>query len=185
MKALDIIVDSLPTDVYEKIEPQIVKEHEKKVVLPLISSDLFFESFHRNIESNAIEQEIKALKKVSKSFFWQNDFDKILKENDFESLVVTDNSKKIIWVNNGFTKMTGYSKKYVIDKTPDFLQGKNTSLNSRKIIRTNLNSGKPFKATVLNYKKDMSTYKCELHIFPLFNIDQEITHYLALEKQVA
>ena len=48
--------------------------------------------------------------------------------NDYDSILITELTlekpgPKIVYVNNGFTKMTGYSKEDAIGKTPRMLQG--------------------------------------------------------------
>ena len=117
---------------------------------------------------------------MSKKYNWTNDFDTIFNNNTFEALVVTDVSRKILWVNSGFTKMTGYSKTFAINKTPSFLQGRKTSDATRNRIRQKLQKNNPFKEIIVNHKKDKSTYKCEVSIFPLKS--DKTTHFLALEK---
>jgi hypothetical protein len=78
--------------------------------------------------------------------------------------------------------MTGYTKKEAINRTPRFLQGENTSLKAKKNIKQQLKSNTPFKEVIINHKKDNSSYKCEVKIYPLYN--KETTHYIAFEKQV-
>ncbi len=178
MIGLDIFMNSLSSDEYSKTKQHL--NNIKNDRLPLVSSDFFFQYLNTLPKEDAIK-----LLNLSDYYNWQNNINSILKENIFESIVVTDVSKKIIWVNDGFSKMTGYSKKFAINKTPAFLQGKDTLQTTKKTIRKRLNNKEPFKEIILNYKKDNSSYKCELHIFPLYNNKNEVTHYLALEKQVA
>jgi PAS domain S-box-containing protein len=53
---------------------------------------------------------------------------KMLAENSFDSILVTDASKsgRIIYANRAFTKLTGHSPADVIGKTPRILQGRGT-----------------------------------------------------------
>jgi PAS domain S-box-containing protein len=113
---------------------------------------------------------------------WKNEIDAIFNDTDFEALIITDADQKILWVNDGFSEMTGYSKKYALNKKPYFLQGANTSAKSRKRIRTKLKSLQPFTEIITNYQKDNTPYECEVKIIPMFN--EGITHYLAIEKKV-
>jgi len=112
-----------------------------------------------------------------------NDINKAFEINDYEALIITDSNQNIIWVNNGFTQMTGYSKTFALNKTPRFLQGDKTSIYAKKRIRQNISKNKPFREVIVNHKKDGSTYKCEVKILPLFN-KNETTHYMAFEKRV-
>ena len=109
--------------------------------------------------------------------------DKIIHKNDYEAIIATDLNRKIIWVYNGFSEMTGYSKRLALDKTPTFLQGEKTSSKTKERIRQKLKLNKPFKEVIINYKKDKTPYRCEVQIIPLYK--DGTTHFMALEKQVS
>lgn len=183
MMCLDIFVNSLSTKDYNTIKPNL--NQLNNTTINIASTDIYLPYFNSLSNTPNTFKDIDVLNKLGENFEWQNNINAILNDNIFESLVITDTTKKIVWVNDGFSKMTGYSKKYALNKKPIFLQGKNTLESSKNNIREKLNSEKPFKEIVLNYKKDKSTYKCELYIFPLYNKKNKVTHYLALEKKVA
>ncbi|TYP97537.1 PAS domain S-box-containing protein [Tenacibaculum adriaticum] len=156
---------------------------DKRVIMPLLSWDIFSQfSLNKNDIYNLQDQEIKQLLYFSHKYKWDQNIQSILTKNSYEALVLTNNAKEIIWVNEGFTKMTGYSKEYVKHKTPSFLQGKDTSENKKTIIRKKINNNTPFKEVILNYKKDGTPYQCEIYIIPLKK--ENTTHYLALEKAI-
>ncbi len=157
---------------------------ENKLVMPLISWDIFSQFslntiVNRNTKNNDINQllyfsnKLNLNKKMASS---------ILSHNRYEALVLTNKSREILWVNEGFTEMTGYSKDFAIKKTPVFLQGEATTEKKRLNIRKKLNEETSFKEVIINYKKDGTPYHCEIQIFPLVN--NETTYYLALETAV-
>lgn len=180
MNTLDIYLSSLSNEEYTEIEPQILERKYKP--MPLLSWDVFTENYHKTIANASKNTEINKVLALAKEYNWQNDLLSTFKNNDFEALIITDKNQKIIWVNNGFTEMTGYSKKYAINKTPRFLQGPETSISTKNRIRTKIKLDKPFTDIITNHRKDSSTYKCEVKIFPLYN--DETTHFIAFEKQV-
>jgi PAS domain S-box-containing protein len=151
-------------------------------VMPLLSWDIFINCFHRNLKLAEKETEIRKINDLAKKFNWKNDINEIIHKNSYEAIVITDNTQKIIWVNNGFTDMTGYSKKFAVNKKPSFLQGEETSKKTKAKIRKKIEAHKPFKQVIVNYKKDKTPYRCEVKIIPLFGIDT--THYIALEREV-
>ena len=102
----------------------------------------------------------------------------------YDALVVTDAQLTIKWVNPGFSDMTGYAKSYAIGKTPHFLQGEKTTDVSRKAIRKGLNNKVTFNQSVINYKKNGEEYLCEIKIIPLFDNQNQVTNYLAVEKEI-
>ena len=42
-----------------------------------------------------------------------------------------------------------------------------------------------FTETVVNYRKNGETYLCQIKVVPLYNEVNELTHYLAFEKELA
>lgn len=183
MKCLDVFLNSLSSEKYESLKPDLKDTNSS--VRDLLSADLYFQYLDKLLKKADVNNDIYALDNLAQKYHWENNIADILKENYFETLVVTDISKKILWVNDGFSKMTGYSKKFALNKKPSFLQGRNTLEKTRNTIRKRLDHQKPFKEIIVNYKKDNSSYKCELYIFPLYDTNKKVTHYLALEKQVA
>jgi PAS domain S-box-containing protein len=56
-------------------------------------------------------------------------------ENTHNAIIVTSEEGKIVWVDNGFTRITEYQQEEVIGKKPgDFLQGVNSDKNTIKKI---------------------------------------------------
>ena len=178
MRSLDIYLSSLTIEEYEKIKHKIRPQKP----MPLLSWDIFMNSYHRIMAEAINRAELEKVLSFAKKFNWQNDLKLAFSENDYEALIITDKNQKIIWVNDGFTSMTGYSKSFALNKTPRFLQGEKTSLKTKTGIKSKIGLNKPFKGVIINHRKDNSTYKCEVKIVPLYN--KETTHFIAFEKQV-
>ena len=180
MSCLDLYLSQLNQEEYEGIQHKIGTPRSKP--MPLLSWGMFQDNFHQNTLEAKNRADIEQVLLLAKKFNWKNDLRQAFSKNDFEALIITDKDQNIIWVNEGFTTMTGYSKAFALHKTPRFLQGKNTSETSRNRIRKKIAQDEPFKEVIINHRKDKSTYKCEVKIFPLFS--EETTHYIAFEKQV-
>ncbi|QLE00262.1 PAS domain-containing protein [Galbibacter sp. BG1] len=161
---------------------QFAFSEEKNSSMPLLSWDFFSLINSERLENLKLSKDIETVKAIAKKHRWENDINTIFKENDFEALVITDIDQKIVWVNDGFSKMTGYPKRFAMNKNPKFLQGKQTSEASKNEIKRNLKRSQPFRKVITNYKKDGTEYKCELKVFPLYT--DKTTHFIALEKQV-
>nr|WP_321233093.1 PAS domain-containing protein [uncultured Psychroserpens sp.] len=180
MMALDIYLSSLSETEYDKISHHIRNESAR---LPLLSWDIYSENYMGKLKTAKREQDLLKVKQMANQLDWQNDMNDIFDQQRFEAIVITDINQNIIWINDGFTTMTGYSKKEVLHKTPRFLQGPKTSDETKQNISVKLKNDKPFTEVITNYKKDGNSYKCEVKIFPLFN--KETTHFIALERQVS
>jgi len=180
MNALDIYLSNITVEEYEELKPQIGSS--KVLITPLSSWDVFSESLHKRVLNTRKKTEQKKVQDFACKFNWHNNIDLLFAENNYEALIITDKSQNILWVNDGFISMTGYSKDFAINKTPRFLQGEKTSARVKNRIKKKIALEKPFKEVIINHRKDNSTYKCEVKIYPLYN--EDTTHYIAFEKQV-
>jgi len=180
MKSLDFYLSSLSDKEYKEVAPQI-KPLESNI-MPLISWDIFNQNYFDTLKTAKTEGDIKMIKSFAKKAKWQNKIDDLFTSKNFEALIITDLEQKILWVNDGFTDMTGYSKKFAINKTPNFLQGINTLPETKKRISNRLKDLKPFTEIITNYKKDNTSYKCEVKIIPMYS--ENVTHFLAIERQI-
>ncbi len=91
---------------------------------------------------------------------------------------------RIVYVNQGFTRMTGYTAEEVIGKTPRFLQGPKTDRAQADIIRDTLARWEPVRAELINYRKDGSEFWVELNIVPVVDDNGNYTHWMAIERDI-
>lgn len=82
-------------------------------------------------------------------------------------LLVTDAQRRILYVNETFTRETGYSLAEARGRTCRFLQGPATDPADILAMRTALDRGEPFSRVVLNYRKDGSPLHYRLRVRPL------------------
>jgi transcriptional regulator with PAS, ATPase and Fis domain len=180
MMCLDLFIASQEEKEYEAIKELITPL--KSIQAPIIGFDFYIDYFATEMDKLNREKDISIIKDFANKFQWSNNLDEIFKDETFETIVLTNKKQEILWVNEGFKKMTGFSKSFALKKTPAFLQGANTCKETSERIRENIRINRPFKEIVLNYKQDKTPYKCEIKVFPLFYKDT--THYIALEKAI-
>lgn len=100
-------------------------------------------------------------------------------------VVVTDIEGKITWVNDAFTKLTGYTLDEVIAKTPgSFLQGPETDEETKAAMRNAVKERKSFTGEVYNYSKDGKGYWLSISITPMENEEGEIEGFIAIELDI-
>lgn len=91
---------------------------------------------------------------------------------------------RIIYVNDAFSKMSGYSREEVIGLTPRILQGPNTDRNELARLRQALEKGQPCTIEVINYKKNGEEFWINMSIVPIVNEKEVITHFISVERDV-
>jgi PAS domain S-box-containing protein len=89
---------------------------------------------------------------------------------------------RIVFVNQAFTKTTGYSMEEITGKTPRILQGAETDRLVLNQLRHALSQGKPFQGEIINYHKDGTEYKVQMYCSPLRNDHGEITHFMSIQR---
>ena len=91
---------------------------------------------------------------------------------------------KIIYVNEAFTKMTGYSAEEVIGKTPRILQGPNSDKKELAKLSKALKNWEQCEITTINYKKNGDEFWINFTVNPVANEKGWYTHWVAIERDV-
>jgi len=110
-------------------------------------------------------------------------------QSDYDSILVTKleldkPGPEIVYVNEGFTKMTGYSRDEALGKTPRILQGPKTDRAVLDKLRQRLSEGQSFFGHTVNYRKDGSEFINQWDIHPLTNEQGEITHWVSYQHDI-
>lgn len=90
----------------------------------------------------------------------------------------------IIYVNNAFTRMTGYSSDEILEKTPRILQGPKTDKQELKRLRNALQNAEPCEVTTINYKKSGEEFWINFSVSPVKDAYGQNTHFIAIEKDI-
>jgi PAS domain S-box-containing protein len=104
--------------------------------------------------------------------------------NDGMTLVLTDLSMTILWTSRNFLTLTGYKPTEVLGQTPRLLQGKETNSPLMQKAGERLRKAKPVAMTIRNHRKNGESYLCQITIDPLRNSQGDLTHYLAVEREI-
>ncbi|MEY8875084.1 MAG: EAL domain-containing protein [Leptothrix sp. (in: b-proteobacteria)] len=101
------------------------------------------------------------------------------------AVIITDPRGRIEWVNDAFTRITGYSFDEVIGRNPGrLLQGPHTDCNTVAFMSDHLRRGEGFKTEVLNYGKSGRQYLLELDVQPVHDETGQISNFIAIERDV-
>ena len=105
-------------------------------------------------------------------------------ENSGVSIIITDTSGIIQYVNPGFTKITGYTSEEAIGQNPRLLKsGKQTREFYRDLWDTIL-SGRKWEGEIVNKKKNGELYWEKSIISPIFEDDGNISFFVAIKEDI-
>lgn len=91
---------------------------------------------------------------------------------------------RIIYVNETFCKLFGYSAKEAIGKSPRMLQGDDTAADTIKEISRTVHHGTSIRRRILNYRKNGQPVWVDANIVPLPSSNGEIRRFAAIERDV-
>lgn len=120
---------------------------------------------------------------MNKKVFSITDKAKLVDESP-NSIVVTDLNGVIIFVNNHFQELSGYTPSEVIGKTPRLLQSGNTPPETYKEMWSTITSGGRWLGEFQNRKKDGTLYWELATIFCRRNKHGEICGYIAIKNNI-
>ncbi|MBE9461370.1 PAS domain S-box protein [Dyadobacter sp. UP-52] len=92
---------------------------------------------------------------------------------------------RIIYLNDAFTKMTGYSSEEVLGKSPRFLQGPKTDRNELNRLELALRNWLPCEITVINYKKNGEEFCINLTVTPVADEAGWYTHWISVGRDIS
>jgi len=177
MMCLDIFLQQLNEEELKAIKPMM--SDAKTEMHPLLSWDIASMGEYET----ANYRDIQKLRQLMETHGWHLDLNSV-SEKQFDALVLTNVNQRIKWVSHGFKKMTGYSPSHALHKKPSFLQGKNSSVQTRREIKHAIRQRIHFETSIINYRKDGSEYNCHIEVIPLYTKNNKLTHFLAIEKEV-
>ncbi|MBN2520719.1 MAG: PAS domain S-box protein, partial [Bacteroidales bacterium] len=99
-------------------------------------------------------------------------------------VIITDIKGNIRYVNPKFTEITGYQKDEIIGKNPRILNAGKLPKKVYKNLWDTIISGKEWKAELCNKTKNGYIYWESVLISPVKNINNEITHYVAVKEDI-
>ncbi len=96
------------------------------------------------------------------------------------ALTRAEGDNPVVWVNDGFTTLTGYSREEVLGRNLRLLQGAHTDQRVVRQVHRALALGGTAAVTLLNYRKDATPFWNRLLIVPIRDDDGTITHHMAV-----
>ncbi len=140
-------------------------EYRKKAVLRIFASRAAAE-----LERLLAEQELRKLSRAV--------------EQSPASIVITDPSGVIEYVNPKFTRVTGYTFEEAVGQNPRILKSENTPPERFRRMWEAINAGKEWRGEFCNRKKNGELYWELASISPITDSKGHITHYVAVKEDI-
>lgn len=140
----------------------------------MVSRDL--EQLNKNLNKKSLElkKQKETLQKLA-----------LVAARTHNAVIVTDAQSRIEWVNEGFTRMTGWSQEEVIGLRPSqFLQGPETQRDTVRHMSDCLRARKAFNTEVINYSREGRKYWVSIEVQPVFNESGEVSNFMAIESDI-
>lgn len=102
-------------------------------------------------------------------------------------VTITDvrNNNQLVYVNPGFEQMTGYSAAEVMGENCRFLQGPEPNQPELDRLRAAIKEGKDCTVVLRNYRKDGSLFWNELQLSPVYNGQNQLTHFIGIQTDIS
>lgn len=109
----------------------------------------------------------------------------LIVDNTDNSALVADSEGLVVFANNGFSKMSGYTHDEIIGHKPgSLLQGAGTDAQTVQAIGAALRGRKAFAGEILNYTKSGHPYWVSLAINPIFNEQGSLVNFVSVQADI-
>lgn len=137
-------------------------------------------------ESGAVRQMIEYSIDITERKEAEEEINKLYRavEQSPATVVITDTEGIIEYVNPRFTQLTGYTLKEAIGQNPRILKSDTMSPDVYKTLWDTIKGGGEWRGEFLNKKKSGDLFWEEAHISPIFDKDDNMTHFLAIKQDI-
>lgn len=105
-------------------------------------------------------------------------------EHSPASVMITDRSGRIEYVNPQFTAVTGYQSEEVLGCLPSILKSEETASDVHQGLWRSLSNGEPWSGEFRNRRKDGSLFWDYTSVAPIRNESGEVTHFVAVKEDI-
>jgi len=105
--------------------------------------------------------------------------------NDGILILKANSSLDIIYVNEAYFKLSGYSESEILGKTPFFISNNYENKGISDLITNNIKNQIPFQIQLDKKKKNGILYWIDLSMNPVFNDDNVLMNWVLVERDIS
>ncbi len=90
----------------------------------------------------------------------------------------------LVYANNAFSAMTGYSQEETIGKNCRFLQGTDQEQEEKSLLRGAIKNAQTIEVTIKNYRKNGELFYNRLALTPLYDSEGRVIYYLGVQYDI-
>lgn len=108
-----------------------------------------------------------------------------------DSIVITEPNSdegkipKIIYVNPAFSTMTGFQSDEILGKSLNVFNSENSDTNEHKKLLSAIKHQEECLLESISYKKNKEEYWVRLSMIPIYNIENELSHWISLQRDIS
>ncbi|MBP6460076.1 MAG: PAS domain-containing protein [Crocinitomicaceae bacterium] len=107
-----------------------------------------------------------------------------------DSVIITEanlnegNLPNIVYVNPAFSITSGYNSNEIVGKSLEIFRGSNSDLQEYDKLITAIKTKQECQVETLSYKKDKEPYWVNFTMLPVYNSDEELSHWVSIQRDV-
>lgn len=102
-----------------------------------------------------------------------------------DSVILIDVDGRIAWVNDAFTRITGFTPDQAIGQMPgDLLNGPQTKSTTTQALQDAVAAGQPFRGEIQNVTRDGRVIWIETNQVPVLDADGNVEMMVAIERDI-
>jgi len=138
-------------------------------------------------EEKKVESDVRIRKVLEKQLIRKTKdlrlFKQVIDNINYGVLITTaDGTNKLLYANEEFSKITGYTKEEVLGKNCKFLQGDDQQIKKINVIKEGIKKRKKIQVELRNYKKDGTLFYNLLSIAPVYSKENQLINFVEIQK---
>jgi PAS domain S-box-containing protein len=100
------------------------------------------------------------------------------------AIVITESDGAIIWVNNAFERLTGFSSAEAVGQNPRILKSGQHDEELYRDLWSTIRAGNVWQGELVNRRKDGTLYSEEMTITPVLEANGDVTRFVSIKQDI-